>query len=81
MNLRRYSHCLRCFMATSFSFCCTTKGKVVIVDILRSTELEAMKLVGVCVCVCVCACVRARARACVHVCIHECVHVIQNLLL
>jgi len=56
-------------MATSFSFCCCAKGKVVIVDILRSTELEAMKPVGVCVCVCV------------RGCIHESVHVIQNLLL
>lgn len=50
-----------------FSFCCCTKGKVVfvdIVDILISTELEAMKPVGVCVCMCT----RARVHSCLCAC-------------
>jgi hypothetical protein len=58
----KISHLLRCLMATSF--CCFTKGKVGIVDELRSTELEAMEPVGVCVFEHVNACVHGYVCAC-----------------
>jgi hypothetical protein len=57
-----------CFMASSFIFCCCTKGKVVIVDKLRSTKLEASCCVCMCVCVCVCVCVHVCARMWVCAC-------------